>query len=107
MGFLTSIKKLFGIGETGDQNNQFSKSEEVTEVEVLNIEEPKTEVVETLPTEESVSTKVETVEEEPKTVKEIKSKARSPKENSLPSETRTDKPKKPYRRPRPKKDKPS
>jgi hypothetical protein len=102
MGFFSSIKKMFGFGESTQQNDSLSSEVEVVDTYVPTVEEVKSEPIETPVVEELVYTKEQTIEE-PTTVKEIKSKARNHKEQSNDSEPT--KSKKPYRR-RPKKDKP-
>lgn len=106
MGFLSSIKKLFGFGSENVESQEVSSSDVILESEPVVIEEVKTESFNT-----PIYTKVETVEEtaveEATTVKEIKSKARKPQSNSEEAKASSEKPKKPYRRPRPKKNKPT
>jgi hypothetical protein len=119
MGFFSSIKKLFGFGEqeTNSSSEEILVSETVQEVQVVEevIEEPEFVKVET-PIEvpnETVTLVEEKIESKPNTVKDIKSRSRSRNQKPSPSsqsdsETpKSQKPKKPYRRPRPKKEKPS
>ncbi len=113
MGFLSGLKKLFGFGESTTEiveSNAYEAKvveevaiEEVPVVEEVTIEEVKQII------EEPILEKVESshlqIETQTTTVKDIKSKARKPRNET--EEQSTEKPKKSYRRPRPKKKKPA
>lgn len=106
MGFFSSIKKLFGFGEeetTIVEPIQEAKIvEEVVMVPVVKeVQEPN---VDESIVEETVSVKVE--EQKNDTVGEIKSKSRRQKPTNSEDQTQS-KPRRPYRRPRPKKEKPT
>jgi hypothetical protein len=110
MGFLNGLKKLFGFGESTTEIVE-SSAYEAKVVEEIAIEEVPVvvEVVveEVRQVEESVKVESE-IQTEATTVKDIKSKSRRPNPNSEehPKPT-SEKTKKPYRRPRPKKNKPT
>jgi len=108
MGFFSSIKKLLGFGEqeTNLTSGQIVVVEPFQEVQV--VEEVKEETV-SIKVETPVETATiveETTETQPNTVGDIKSKSRRQQPQSTDN-TSPSKPKKPYRRPRPKKEKPS
>ena len=111
MGFLNGLKKLFGFGESTTTETVGASAYEVPVVEKVAIEE--VQVVEEVVVEE-VKQAEEPVKVESKpqtettTVKDIKSKSRRSKPTSeeQPKPT-SEKTKKPYRRPRPKKNKPT
>jgi hypothetical protein len=111
MGFLSGLKKLFGFGESttetvGSNFVEFGLVEEVVE-ETSTVTEPVV-VEEVKHVEEQVSVKVEeSVQTETTTVKEIKSKSRKSRPVSEDSAPTSEKTRKPYRRPRPKKNKPT
>lgn len=104
MGFFSSIKKIFGFGE--QETNQ--SSEEVVVMEPIQetqvVEEPVYGKVETPVVVETVVEN--TTETQSNTVGEIKSKSRRQQPKSS-DDTSSQKPRKPYRRPRPKKEKPT
>ncbi len=107
MGFLSGLKKLFGFGESTTEIVE-SNAYEAKVVEEVAIEEVPVEEVKQI-TEEPILEKVESshlqIETQSTTVKDIKSKARKPRNET--EEQSTEKPKKSYRRPRPKKKKPA
>jgi hypothetical protein len=104
MGFFSSIKKLFGFGEqeTNSSLGQLVVVEPIQEAQV--VEEPVYVKVETPVVVETVVE--QTTETQSNTVGEIKSKSRRQQPKSS-DDTSSQKPRKPYRRPRPKKEKPS
>ena len=107
MGFLNGLKKLFGFGESTTEIVE-SNAYEAKVVEEVAIEEVPVEEVKQI-TEEPILEKVESshlqIETQSTTVKDIKSKARKPRTET--EEQSTEKPKKSYRRPRPKKKTPA
>ena len=113
MGFLNGLKKLFGFGESTTTETVGASAYEVPVVEEVAIEEVPV-VEEVVVVVEEVKQVEEPVKVESKpqtettTVKDIKSKSRRSKPTSeeQPKPT-SEKTKKPYRRPRPKKNKPT
>jgi hypothetical protein len=106
MGFLNGLKKLFGFGESTTTETVGVSAYEVPVVEEVAIEEvPVVEEVKQVEEPVEVESKPQT---ETTTVKDIKSKSKRSKPTSeeQPKPT-SEKTKKPYRRPRPKKNKPT
>ncbi len=99
MGFLNTIKKLFGFG-----SDETTKNDEIEVVEHVEVVEPKIEdVIEEIKPSEPIlveEVKVEESETVAPTVKEIKSESKFKQKTDEPQER-----KKPTRRPRPKKKK--
>jgi hypothetical protein len=106
MGFFSSIKKLFGFGQQDITLVEPIQEAEIVEevVMVPVVKEVQETVVNQPVVEEATSVKVE--EQKNDTVGEIKSKSRRSKPTTSVEQNQS-KPKKPYRRPRPKKEKPS
>jgi hypothetical protein len=110
MGFLNGLKKLFGFGESTTEIVESSAYVATVVEEVVIEKAPVAEEVaveEVKQVEEPVKVESET-QTETTTVKDIKSKSKRPKHTSEehPKPT-SEKTKKPYRRPRPKKNKPT
>jgi hypothetical protein len=109
MGFLSGLKKLFGFGESTTEiveSNAYEAKvvEEVAIEEVPVVEEVVVEEVKQV--EEPVKVESET-HTETTTVKDIKSKSRPKHTSEEHPKPASEKTKKPYRRPRPKKNKPT
>jgi len=109
MGFLNGLKKLFGFGESTTEIVESSAYvatvvEEVVIEKALVAEEVIVEEVKQV--EEPVKVESET-QTEKTTVKDIKSKSRPKHTSEEHPKPASEKTKKPYRRPRPKKNKPT
>lgn len=109
MGFFSSIKKLFGFSEEQTTTVEPIQEAQIVEDVVQSPVVKEVEVPVSVPVvEEQIIEKVETVVENTQvnTVGDIKSKSRRQKPTNTDEQT-SSKPRKPYRRPRPKKDKPT